>query len=109
MPVLTLIHSRRVVAEVRLEGRPLPMSPLERQILALLAREPGAVVLRDDLLEALSVSRDVLKALVWRLRRKLPDPRHLTSLGSRSPSRRHMPDGAGYALQGLHVRWQESA
>ncbi|MBZ0253370.1 MAG: winged helix-turn-helix domain-containing protein [Candidatus Methylomirabilis sp.] len=105
-PVLTLIHSRDVIAEVRVDGHRVPTSPLERQLLALLARRPGAVVLRDDLLEVLAVNRNVLKSIVWRLRQKLPG---LTSLGSRSPSRRRAPDGAGYALLGLRVRWDENA
>src|SRR5690606_26000101 len=56
LPKLVLYHHDGAVVEVRLEGRPLKMSPLERSLMALLATSPGEPVLHHFLVSELEVS-----------------------------------------------------
>lgn len=64
--------------QVSAGGRPLPLTPAEYAILALLARNPGQAVSHDQLLAEIHRAssgerdaRDVLKVHIWRLRAKL--------------------------------------
>jgi DNA-binding response OmpR family regulator len=67
--------------EVRISGRPVELTPTEFQLLAAMARQPGRVFTRSQLLDAIhgvafeSYER-AIDAHVKNLRRKIePDPR----------------------------------
>ena len=105
-PSLTLVHAGRSVQEVRLDDRLVPMSPLERQLLGLLAWRPEVPVSRVDLMQVLGVGPAVLKNTVCRLRKRLPDPGWVRSL--RALRSGVGVDGFAYSLGLREVRWLPS-
>src|SRR5690606_25455200 len=101
---LVLYHHDGAVVEVRLEGRPLKMSPLERSLMALLATSPGEPVLHHFLVSELEVSDKHFNTLVHQVRGKVGGE-HVLRVGSRS-TRAVLPKGsAGYVLAGFDVEW----
>ena len=65
-----------VQRRVSVRGREVSLSPAEYRLLVLLAAHPGAVLDRDDLLEAVwgpayRGQYNMLRVVIWRLRRKL--------------------------------------
>ncbi len=102
-PVLTLTHTDRHVHEVRVDGKFLPLSPLEKQLLGLLAWRPEVPVLRVDILEVLRVGQAVLNNTVCRLRKRLPKPFWVQSVRSRGQH----DFGFAYSLFTNQVEWVE--
>jgi DNA-binding response OmpR family regulator len=90
-----LVDGRRRLVEV--DGKEIQLTPLEFEILHVLAREPGVVVSRDQLMDRIWGYRDhaggrVVDSHVARLRRKLGedgnDPRFIRTV-----------HGVGYAFK----------
>ncbi len=99
--VLVLFQGR--VLEVRCRGQVLPLSPLEMELLDLLARAAPKPVERYELSERLEVSLEMLYRLVYRLRGQLGEGTVLQV--GRSTTRRGKVHGrAGYRLTRPCVR-----
>ncbi len=93
--VLTAFQGR--VMEVRRQGQPLPLSPLERELLALLAEAAPEPVSRESLAERLGLSLPSLYSLVYRLRRRLGSEVVL-QLGSATTREGRVYGFSGYRL-----------
>jgi DNA-binding response OmpR family regulator len=81
----------------RLDGRELDLTPKEFDLLALLAREPGAVVSRSEILQEVWQttwygSAKTIDVHVASLRKKLGDPSWIETVRGIG-LRLHVPDG----------------
>lgn len=93
--VLVLFQGR--VLEVRCRGQVLPLSPLEMELLDLLARAAPGPVERHELAHELGITLHSLYSLVYRLRRRLGSEAVL-QLGSATTRGGRVHGFSGYLL-----------
>lgn len=94
--VLVLLHVQGQVVEVLSQGSTLPLSPLEGELLRLLAEAGPGPVSREHLVERLELPLTALYRLVYRLRQRL-GARSILQVG-RASSRGRGLGFSGYRL-----------